>query len=720
MCQNNGKLTDFFIATKFESIFHNMSITKKFASVKGMDSKDIDLMVDEIIAEATLSEKITMMAGIGFFRQIKESNYTWGADPYRAGAGCERLGVPALYFTDGPRGVVRGQSTCFPVSMARGATWDTNLERRVGEVMGIEARAQGCNLSGAVCINLLRHPAWGRAQETYGEDTFHVGIMGAALAKGIQTHNVMATVKHFVVNSIENSRFKVNVEISDRALREVYLPHFQRVIDSGCASVMSAYNKINGEYCGQNRDLLTNLLRHEMKFDGFVHSDWVMGVYHPYGASAGLDIENPEPRCFGEKLEEGILKGFIEPSVVDTACRRILRTLYKFKSSDDPLEDYPENLVACPSHINLAREVAEKSAVLLTNNGLLPLKKSVNVGVFGTLATKENTGDFGSSKVNASYVITPLQGIRNYLENEEIEVAGDENNLEDATKAASNVDVAIVVVGYTAKLEGEYIPENFGGQNAPTSDDSADSKMPVGGDRTNLGLPDEQVALINAISEANKNTIVVVVAGSAVLMSDWVDKVGAVLQTFYSGMEGGNALASLLYGERNPSGKLPFSVARYRDDYPFFDKDADEIEYGMYHGYTLFEREKIKAQFPFGHGLSYTDFSYRGLAVEPDQAGINVQVTVHNTGKTIGDEIVQIYVGFPGKIIDRPQKLLRGFKRVNLAPGDHKTVDFHISYDELKFWCPDQRDWIIERGQHQVFAGGTSDNNYLISSNFSV
>lgn len=697
-----------------------MSITKKYAPVKGMDSKNIDRMVNEIIAESTLSEKIAMMAGIGFFRQIKESNYTWGADPYRAGGGCERLGVPALYFTDGPRGVVRGQSTCFPVSMARGATWDPELERQVGEVMGIEARAQGCNLSGAVCINLLRHPAWGRAQETYGEDPFHVGMMGAALSKGIQTHNVIATVKHFAVNSIENSRFKVNIKISDRALREVYLPHFQRVINAGCASVMSAYNKINGEYCGQNRDLLTNILRHEMKFDGFVHSDWVMGVYHPYGASAGLDIENPEPRCFGEKLEEGIRKGFIEPSVVDTACRRILKTLYKFECSEDPRDSYSENLVACSSHLRLAREVAEKSAVLLTNNSLLPLNKATKIGVFGTLATKENTGDFGSSKVNASYVVTPLQGIRNFLDKEEFELAGDENDIEAAAEAASKVETAIVVVGYTAKLEGEYIPENFGGQNAPTSEESVGTKMPVGGDRTNLGLPDEQVALINAISNANKNTIVVVVAGSAVLMSDWTDNVGAILQTFYSGMEGGNALASLLFGEQNPSGKLPFSVAHYPDDYPFFDKDADEIEYGMYHGYTLFERDKIKALFPFGHGLSYTNFSYRGLVVEPDRTGINVRVTVHNTGETNGDEIVQIYVGFPGKIIDRPQKLLRGFERINLEPSEHKTLDFHINYQDLKFWCPDNRDWIIERGKHQIFAGGTSDNDYLISSDFSV
>lgn len=697
-----------------------MTTKTKYEPIKGLNPSAIDQLVDEIIAELTLAEKITMMSGIGFFRQIKESNYTWGADPYRAGAGCERIGVPALYFTDGPRGVVRGQSTCFPVSMARGATWDPNLERKVGEIMGIEARAQGCNLSGAVCINLLRHPAWGRAQETYGEDPYHVGVMGAALTKGIQSHNVIATVKHFAVNSIENSRFKVNVKVSDRVLREVYLPHFKRVIDAGCASVMSAYNKLNGEYCGQHRELLTNILRHEMNFDGFVHSDWVMGVYHPYGASAGLDIENPEPRCFGEKLEEGIQKGFIEPGVVDTACKRILRTLYKFACAEDPFESYPTDLVASSSHIELAREVAKKSAVLLTNNGILPLQKSTKIGLFGTLAAKENTGDLGSSKVNASYVVTPLQGLRNYLGEQQIEVTGDEDDIDSAAKEASNVDVAIVVAGYTAKFEGEYIPENFGGQNAPTSEDSVGTKSPIGGDRSNMRLPEEQVALIKAIANANKNTIVVIVAGSAVLMSEWVDNVASILQTFYSGMEGGNALATLLYGEQSPSGKLPFSVARYQDDYPFFDKDADEIEYGMYHGYTLFDRDQIEALFPFGHGLSYTTFSYRGLNLELGREGLKVRFSVHNTGQTIGDEIAQVYVGFPGKIIDRPQKLLRGFKRLSLKPREHQTLEFDICFDELKYWCPKNRNWIIEQGKHQIFVGGTSDHKKLIFSEFII
>jgi beta-glucosidase len=247
------------------------------------DAAAIEGLVEQVLTEATLAEKVGMMSGSGFFKAFAEDRKLWGARPYRAGGGLERLDVPALYFTDGPRGVARGQSTCFPCTMARGASFDVALERRVGEAMAVEIRAQGCNLSGAVCVNLLRHPGWGRAQETYGEDPVHLAEMGIALGTGLQTHNVIATVKHLAVNSIENSRFRLDVRVAERALHEVYLPHFREILDAGVMSVMSAYNKLNGEHCGQHRELLTDILRGEWGFTGFVHSDWVMGVYKPYG-----------------------------------------------------------------------------------------------------------------------------------------------------------------------------------------------------------------------------------------------------------------------------------------------------------------------------------------------------------------------------------------------------------------------------------------------------
>jgi beta-glucosidase len=421
---------------------------------KGMTDAEIAQTIEAIITEATLDEKVGMMSGRGFFADFNADGRRWGGRPYRAGGGIERLNVPAFYFTDGPRGVARGNSTCFPCSMARGATFDPDLEKRIGEIIGMEARAQGCNLSGAVCFNLLRHPAWGRAQETYGEDPHHLGEMGAALATGIQTHNVVATIKHFAVNSMENARFFVNVEIDERSLHEVYLPHFKSAVDAGCASVMSAYNKLNGEYCGQNRHLLTDILREEWGFEGFVHSDWVMGVYQTYGAVAGLDIENPEPRVFGRNLIEDVELGKIDPQIVDQACRRILSVMYRFACAPDPLPDYHMNMVAQPEHIAVALEAAEKSAVLLKNNSVLPFAKEkiTKLAVLGRLASLENTGDNGSSRVQPPYVITPLQGLQNYLGADKI-LTGDESDLAVAKKLHNHLMRYLLLLAIPQKMK---------------------------------------------------------------------------------------------------------------------------------------------------------------------------------------------------------------------------------------------------------------------------
>jgi len=695
-----------------------------YAPRKGLSEAEIREVVDGILKEATLEEKVAMMSGRGFMESMQRTNNQWGAEPYRAGGGCERLNVPAFYFTDGPRGVARGKSTCFPATMARGASWDRDLEQRIGEAMGTEIRAQDCNLSGAVCINLLRHPGWGRAQETYGEDPFHLGEMGAALSTGIQTHNVAATVKHFAVNSIENCRFKVNVKVDDRTLREVYLPHFKRVLESGCATVMSAYNKLNGEYCGQNRELLTDILRGEWGFEGFVHSDWIFGVYKPYGATAGLDVENPEPIYFGQNLIKSIKKGAIAPSVVDTACRRILSTAYKLLSAEDPHETYSMDMVASAEHVALAREAAEKSAVLLTNNGILPLKASSRISVFGSLATVANTGDHGSSSVRPPHVVTPLQGLSAYL-GQDVALAGDETDLESAAAAARDAEIAIVIVGTTADDEGEFIPGNLSSQPDEVENKSDDSAGPLGsgkdrgGDRRRLRLPDHQQALVDTVTENNPNTIVVLVCGSAIIC-DWAPKAGAVLQTFFAGMEGGAALANLLYGAVNPSGKLPFSVAKSEDDYPFFDPDAEEIEYGPLHGYTLLESAGADPLFRFGHGLSYTQFSYRALKTRVTTDGIEAEFTIVNTGELAGSEVAQLYVGFPGDIVFRPNKLLRGFEKVHLEPGARKTVCIQVSRDQLKFYDVNTREWRIEPGAHRIFVGGSSDPATLLNSSVTL
>lgn len=679
---------------------------------QGMTPAEIDERVNAILRAASLAEKIAMMSGKGFLEQIRADNREWGKRPYKAGGGIERLSVPNLWFTDGPRGVARGQSTCFPCSMARGASFDVTLETRIGEAMGIEIRAQDCNLSGAVCINLLRHPAWGRAQETYGEDPHHLGEMGAALATGIQTHNVIATVKHFVLNSVENTRFQIDVEIAEDVLHEVYLPHFKRVIDAGCASVMSAYNKMNGEYCGQHRYLLTDILRHDWGFAGFVHSDWLLGVYKPYGASAGLDIENPEPIVFGDKLQAAVETGHIEPAVIDTACRRILTTLYSFAAAEDPLDEYGTDLVASETHTLLAREAAEKSCVLLENDGTLPLdaSKISRLAVVGKPADRANTGDFGSSRVNAPYVITPLEGLRAMLGEERVAFAdgADEQGLSTAIGSA---DAVIVIAGYTADDEGEYIPGDLVPQmpdevKAAIPPNEGEAPEPRGGDRASLSLPADQIDLIRSAKQSGKPVVVVLVAGSAVVVEEWRDGVQAILQTFYSGMEGGHALARILFGAVNPSGKLPFTVARDPDDYPFFDREALAITYERWHGYTKFDIEGLQPRYPFGHGLSYTAFSYRALSARDVGDAIELSVSVRNIGERSGTEVVMAFVGPPQTDDACPRRLLRAFTRIELKPGEAGRVRLSIAKTDLHRYDAARRTWYLDRGTYTLQVGG--------------
>lgn len=682
-----------------------------FMPAKGASAAEIETAVEAILVAATLEEKVGMMSGRGFFESYARTGGIWGAEPYRAGSGIERLGIPPLYFTDGPRGVARGQSTCFPCSMARGASFDPDLEHRIGQIMGIEARAQGCTLSGAVCFNLLRHPAWGRAQESYGEDPWHLGVMGAALGTGIQAHNVVATVKHYALNSMENARFTIDVRVDERTLHEIYLPHFRHALDAGVASVMSAYNKVNGEYCGQHRYLLTDVLRGEWAFQGFVHSDWVKGVYQPYGAAAGLDVENPEPIVFGTKLVAAVESGAIEPQVIDTACRRILRTQFRFACAEDPLPAYTPDLVASPAHVAVAREAAEKGAVLLENDGALPFRRESvrRLAVLGKLARLENTGDNGSSRVRPPYVVTPWQGLAHLL-GEDALIGGDEDDPDGARQAAAAADAVVVVVGYTAEDEGEFIPGDISlgaEQTAPDLPGELAAQrrahnFAIGGDRLHLGLPEAQVRLIEAAADSGRPVVVVIVAGSAVLVEEWRGRVHAILQTFYAGMEGGTALARLLFGEVSPSGRLPFTVARRAEDYPFFDRDATAIEYGYWHGYAKLEAEGIMPRYGFGHGLSYVPFEHRALTVRRAGEAIEVSVAVRNDGAMRAADVVQVYVGFPGLVQPRAAKSLKAFARVELDPGETRIVRLTVSIASLRYRDPETHGWRLEPGEHRI------------------
>ena len=663
--------------------------------------------IADIVAALTLEEKVAMMSGRDFYnRFFGEDGGKFGVRVYTAGGGVERLGLPDLHFTDGPRGVRAGKpTTCFPVSMARGASWDVDLEHRIGLALGVESRACGVTVSGAVCINVLRHPAWGRAQETYGEDPYHLGEMGAALSTGIQAHNVIATVKHFAANSIENARFKVDVRMSERALREVYLPHFKRVIDSGCGSVMTAYNKVNGAYCGHQTHLLRDILKGEWGFEGFVHSDWVKGVYGHDAAAAGLDIENPDAFFFGANLIRAVREGEIAEAVVDEAVTRILRTQRAINERPDERAYGPEDICA-PAHRQLAREAAEKSMVLLKNEGLLPLRNVGRLAIIGALADTVNLGDRGSSNVTPPYAVTLLEGLRSSTKAPQDVVYDDGSDPARAAALAADADAVVLVVGYTHEDEGEFVP--VPNEEALEEVESGDWSQARGGDRLSLDLKPADEALIDTVARANPRTLVAIMSGSAVTMNAWRDRPAAIMMTWYPGMEGGNAFASLVYGEISPSGRLPFTVPEAVQDLPYFDRDADRIDYGLYHGYTLMEKEGRSPAFPFGFGLTYTQFAYGEPVLEDKGDRAIVRVEIRNIGSVEAVETVQLYAGFPHTAIDRSRKLLRGFQRVRLAPGASSIVAFEIRREDLSWYDPDAAAWRVESVDHTLHVGADS------------
>jgi len=425
------------------------------------DMSDEEILEEamSIVQEMTLEQKVGQMTPNTTVQQYIPACLKYNDFPYIAGEDKE-LGIPGIKFSDGPAGVVMGNaSTCFPVSMARGATWDPDLERQVGEAMGREARALGANLFGGVCINLLRHPAWGRSQETYGEDPVLLSKMGVAFVEGLQKH-VMACVKHYALNSMENSRYKIDVDIDERSLRELYLPHFKACIDAGAAAVMSAYNQVRGSYCGENTLLLTSILREEWGFKGIVISDFVHGFYDAKRAvEAGLDIEMPIEGHYGKNLVALVKGGDIREALIDKSIMRILSTKMRFSKLETNGEWYGKQVVASTEHSQLARIVAQKSTVLLKNaHAILPLDplKLSSLVVVGSLATMENIGEMkGSSHVYPPYVITPLMGIVSFLPAYVRVSYFPALDSEQATKLVQEADAGIVVVGLTSNDEGE-------------------------------------------------------------------------------------------------------------------------------------------------------------------------------------------------------------------------------------------------------------------------
>ena len=639
-----------------------------------------------LLAELTLEEKLWLLDGdIRFWPGTIDLGHGGYHEHAWPAAKLERLGIPGLDFADGPRGCVVGACTAFPVSMARGASFDPELERRVGRAIGVELRASGATFTGAVCLNLLRHPAWGRAQETYGEDPHHVGEMAAALTDGLQEH-VMACMKHFALNSMENARFSVDVTVDERALHEVYLPHFKRVAEAGVASVMSAYNSVNGEWCGENEVLLTDILRNEWGFEGFVITDFTFGLRDSVkSVVAGCNIEMPFRQQRAIALPQAVADGTLPLAAIDARVAESLATFLRFAHvyEHQPAPD----VIACAEHRALAREAASASMVLLRNEAeLLPLAAEAltKVAVLGRLADRPNLGDGGSSDVPQPDVVTLLGGLTSALPGAEVEHSDSDVSI------VEGADLVVVVVGYTAEDEGESIdpsalaalahlfppvdhPETgFEPGEARSRQGAGRNRTPTfasGGDRDSLRLQPEDEALIRAAAARHGRVVVAVIAGSAVAMP-WLDAVSAALMLWYPGMEGGHAFADVLLGAAEPGGRLPFAVPHDEADLVPFDKNASRASYGLLHGQWWLDRHAVAAQLPFGFGLGYTQFEI----AEASESENEVCVRVRNAGERSGSTVVQVYASIAESAFERPPQRLVGFARVRLDAGEARHV----------------------------------------------
>lgn len=678
-----------------------------WASLSGLSDDEVEKRVADLVSQMSLDEKIEQMHGIagpvalakqsGLFSKVR---YTWNTPCNK------RLDIPGLRCVDGPRGSGLGHSTCFPVGILRGASWDPGLEERVAAAMGYETRAQGGNVHLSPCINLVRHPSGGRNQETFGEDQYHVGVMGRAQVTGLQKH-VMASAKHYAANNIEGNRFKVDARMSERVLREIYLPQFKMCVEAGVASIMSAYNDLNGELCGQNRHLCREILKEEWGFEGFVVSDWLNAVDDTLAAiNGGLDLEMPIGFHYGGALKKAVKRGKVPIELIDEAVSRILRMKLKFITPDFQ-EGYNMDVVAGKEHVAVALEAAHKGVVLLKNeNKALPLsrKQGMTIAVMGKLADFPNIGDHGSSTVNPPYVVTPLQGMKNRAGTGVNIVHCPGDKLPRAAEVARGADAVIVVAGATFEDEGE------GGGGL--------------GDRLDLNLHQPDLDLIEAVAKETDRLIVVLEAGAAITLESWKDKAHAIVMAWYPGMEGGNAIADLLFGDVNFSGKLPITFHKSEDQLPFFDNRVDVIDYDYWHGYRLFEKKGYEPAFPFGFGLSYTEYEYSRLRIKDDKISkngkIRASVDVTNKGGMAGEEIVQVYVGCKGSAVERSVKDLKTFARVALEPGQTGTVNFELDAQSLAYYDEGKGAWVVEPAEYVLYAGPSSRQQDLLSKTFRI
>jgi beta-glucosidase len=648
-----------------------------------------------VVAALTLEQKASLTSGAGFW-------HTKAAP-----------GVPSILLTDGPHGVRKQAgtgdhvglhdsvpATCFPPAVTLGSTWDPALLERVGVALGEEAQALGVGVLLGPGINIKRSPLGGRNFEYLSEDPLVSGVLGAALVRGLQSQGVGASLKHFAANNQETDRLRVSADVDERPLREIYLRGFQRVVQAAHPwTVMCSYNRVNGVYASENPWLLTTVLRHEWGFDGLVMSDWGAVNNRVEGVEAGLDLEMPASGGRTDaQLVAAVEDGRLEEVVLDTAAGRLVHLVDRVLAAARPDATYDAD-----AHHTLAREAAAAGIVLLRNeNDLLPLAPQTRVAVIGEFARTPRYQGGGSSHINPTRLDNALDAIRAAAGGEisytsGFTLAGPPSAGSDlaaglvaeAVVAAAAADVAVVFLGLPDENESE------------------------GFDRTDIELPAEQVALLDAVLEANPRTVVVLSNGGVVRLSAFAGRVPAILESWLLGQAGGSAVADVLYGTVNPSGRLAETVPVRLQDTPAyldFPGEHGHVRYGegLFVGYRWYDARDVDVSFPFGHGLSYTTFDYGDLAVTPADGGFVARVTVTNTGTRDGHEVVQAYASLPGSSVVRPVRELAAFERVWLAAGESATVELNVARDDLAYYDTRVGRWVVESGEYVVEVGASS------------
>lgn len=694
--------------------------------------------ITNLIKKMTLQEKVAMIHA--------SSSFTSG--------GVKRLGIPEITTSDGPHGVrvehgrgwtelknVDDAGTYLPTGNTLAATWNPALGFAFGSVLGSEANYRGKDIILGPGINIIRSPLNGRNFEYLSEDPYLISRMAVGYIKGVQSQGVSACVKHFAANNEEVDRGTVNVLMSERALREIYLPGFKAAVTEGQVnSLMGSYNKFRGQHATHNKYLMNDILKGEWGFKGLVMSDWgsvhntkealengtdlEMGtdlmlmysnVSQTNGSGASTSKGNIYDRFFmADSAIMMVKNGTVKEALIDDKVRRILRVMYltHMIGSKRAAGSYNTS-----DHQKTALKVAEEGIVLLKNEGnLLPLNKTAvkTIAIIGENASRENSMGGGSSQVKAKYEITPLQGVKNLLGNQtKITYAqgykiaknqqADSKLIEQAVAAASTSDAAIIFCGWTH------------GYDYNKWDDNAYDAEGV--DKPNMNMPFGQDELIKAVLKANPKTIVVLMGGGPIDVSEWINKADAVLEGWYPGMEGGNALAKVIFGEVNPSGKLPMTFPKKLEDSPAnklgeFPGKNGVVHYneGIFVGYRYFDTYHIQPQFAFGHGLSYTKFDYADLSVQTSKNKATVKVKITNSGKREGAEVVQVYVKQDKASVERPEKELKAFTKVFLKAGESKVVELTLNADSFQYYNEDQKKWILEPGKFTIMVGSSSDH----------